>query len=187
MVASSSWFAVRDPCKPLNASDGQPARMRIAGNSPGQAQVARKGKKSTRRPCRLPALPGNFSQVPDRSVRTARNRKACMIYRKPFQRRPPGFSLPELVRSRRLELPRVLPHSDLNAARLPIPPRPHASAWNFRLLASDCGLVKRRMAKKDRPPNARRTKSVSRCNDRRHPRSCHARPEPGVGIDEPIG
>ena len=31
----------------------------------------------------------------------------------------------DLVRSRRLELPRVLPHSDLNAARLPIPPRPH--------------------------------------------------------------
>jgi hypothetical protein len=31
-----------------------------------------------------------------------------------------------LVRSRRLELPRELPHSDLNAARLPIPPRPHA-------------------------------------------------------------
>ena len=33
--------------------------------------------------------------------------------------------LRELVRSRRLELPRELPHSDLNAARLPIPPRPH--------------------------------------------------------------
>ena len=30
----------------------------------------------------------------------------------------------KMVRSRRLELPRVLPHSDLNAARLPIPPRP---------------------------------------------------------------
>ncbi len=30
----------------------------------------------------------------------------------------------EVVRSRRLELPRELPHSDLNAARLPIPPRP---------------------------------------------------------------
>src|SRR4051812_7141359 len=30
-----------------------------------------------------------------------------------------------LVRSRRLELPRSFPHSDLNAARLPIPPRPH--------------------------------------------------------------
>lgn len=30
-----------------------------------------------------------------------------------------------MVRPRRLELPRVLPHSDLNAARLPIPPRPH--------------------------------------------------------------
>ena len=30
----------------------------------------------------------------------------------------------DLVRPRRLELPRVLPHSDLNAARLPIPPRP---------------------------------------------------------------
>lgn len=31
----------------------------------------------------------------------------------------------EMVRPRRLELPRVLPHSDLNAARLPVPPRPH--------------------------------------------------------------
>src|SRR3972149_2673049 len=29
-----------------------------------------------------------------------------------------------MVRSRRLELPRELPHSDLNAARLPVPPRP---------------------------------------------------------------
>ena len=33
----------------------------------------------------------------------------------------------QLVRPRRLELPRELPHSDLNAARLPIPPRPHAT------------------------------------------------------------
>src|SRR6266446_8438242 len=32
-----------------------------------------------------------------------------------------------MVRSRRLELPRSFPHSDLNAARLPIPPRPHAA------------------------------------------------------------
>ncbi len=31
----------------------------------------------------------------------------------------------KVVRSRGLEPPRVLPHSDLNAARLPIPPRPH--------------------------------------------------------------
>jgi site-specific DNA recombinase len=30
----------------------------------------------------------------------------------------------KMARSRRLELPRVLSHSDLNAARLPIPPRP---------------------------------------------------------------
>ena len=30
-----------------------------------------------------------------------------------------------MVRSRRLELPRSFLHSDLNAARLPIPPRPH--------------------------------------------------------------
>ena len=30
-----------------------------------------------------------------------------------------------MVPKRRLELPRELPHSDLNAARLPIPPRPH--------------------------------------------------------------
>ena len=34
-------------------------------------------------------------------------------------------SIGDMVRPRRLELPRVLPHSDLNAARLPIPPRPH--------------------------------------------------------------
>ena len=31
-----------------------------------------------------------------------------------------------VVRSRRLELPRPFGHSDLNAARLPIPPRPHS-------------------------------------------------------------
>ena len=30
-----------------------------------------------------------------------------------------------MVRSRRLELPLRLKNSDLNAARLPIPPRPH--------------------------------------------------------------
>ena len=40
------------------------------------------------------------------------------------KRRPGGRRPHALVRSRRLELPRVLPHSDLNAARLPIPPRP---------------------------------------------------------------
>ena len=34
-----------------------------------------------------------------------------------------------VVRPARLELARVLPHSDLNAARLPIPPRPHALTW----------------------------------------------------------
>ncbi len=49
-----------------------------------------------------------------------------------------------LVRSRRLELPRELPHSDLNAARLPIPPRPHAvSGW---LLAKRMGDAKREIA-----------------------------------------
>jgi site-specific DNA recombinase len=38
-----------------------------------------------------------------------------------------GFDSPtsEMVRLRRLELPRELPHSDLNAARLPVPPQPH--------------------------------------------------------------
>ena len=36
-----------------------------------------------------------------------------------------SFGESQMVRPRRLELPRVLPHSDLNAARLPIPPRPH--------------------------------------------------------------
>ena len=34
----------------------------------------------------------------------------------------------QMVRPRRLELPPVLPDSDLNAARLPIPPRPHIVA-----------------------------------------------------------
>jgi len=38
-----------------------------------------------------------------------------------------------MVRSRRLELPRELPHSDLNAARLPIPPRPHCLTLNMAL------------------------------------------------------
>src|SRR3954470_8068120 len=36
-----------------------------------------------------------------------------------------GFYRHDLVRSRRLELPRPFGHSDLNAARLPVPPRPH--------------------------------------------------------------
>lgn len=35
----------------------------------------------------------------------------------------------EMVRSRRLELPLRLRNSDLNAARLPIPPRPHLPWW----------------------------------------------------------
>src|SRR5271165_3896430 len=39
-----------------------------------------------------------------------------------------GSNFGGLVRSRRLELPRSFPHSDLNAARLPIPPRPHDRA-----------------------------------------------------------
>ena len=34
-----------------------------------------------------------------------------------------------MVRSRRLELPRPFGHSDLNAARLPVPPRPHVMKW----------------------------------------------------------
>ena len=34
-----------------------------------------------------------------------------------------------MVRLRRLELPRVLSHSDLNAARLPVPPQPHLDRY----------------------------------------------------------
>jgi len=45
----------------------------------------------------------------------AQKQKACAV---------PGQALNSLVRSRRLELPRVFTHSDLNAARLPVPPRP---------------------------------------------------------------
>ncbi len=37
-----------------------------------------------------------------------------------------------LVRSGGLEPPRVLPHSDLNAARLPIPPRPRGLQLHSR-------------------------------------------------------
>ena len=48
-----------------------------------------------------------------------------------------------MVRPRRLELPRVLPHSDLNAARLPIPPRPHTCGSGG--LAKSCGFVKGKM------------------------------------------
>ncbi len=60
--------------------------------------------------------------------------------------RPPygesGMGESQLVRSRGLEPPRVLPHSDLNAARLPVPPRPHV--WLARgHLASDSANVKR--------------------------------------------
>ena len=69
-----------------------------------------------------------------------------MVYARKTGYRTPKLSLPfnilgndsmpknGMVRSRRLELPRVLPHSDLNAARLPIPPRPQAQ----RKQASKC-------------------------------------------------
>ena len=45
-----------------------------------------------------------------------------------------------LVRSGGLEPPRVLPHSDLNAARLPIPPRPllMAHPQPFTVAESTC-------------------------------------------------
>src|SRR5690606_13121294 len=45
----------------------------------------------------------------------------------PRPHRLPNRREKEMVRLRRLELPRGLAHSDLNAARLPIPPQPHAS------------------------------------------------------------
>ena len=51
-----------------------------------------------------------------------------------------------LVRSRRLELPRPFGHSDLNAARLPVPPRPHVmkygSGWMPPPLARRAPLAK---------------------------------------------
>ena len=57
------------------------------------------------------------------------------------------YSLVErMVRSRGLEPPRVLPHSDLNAARLPIPPRPHCLGLVKRRLANASGDVKRKSA-----------------------------------------
>ena len=53
-----------------------------------------------------------------------------------------------LVRSRRLELPRELPHSDLNAARLPIPPRPQylcAIAVGFGVVKPSAGKILQRL------------------------------------------
>ena len=49
-----------------------------------------------------------------------------------------------MVRPARLELARVLPHSDLNAARLPIPPRPHAPTL-FGSLAMKVPVANRRL------------------------------------------
>ena len=45
-----------------------------------------------------------------------------------------------MVRSGGLEPPQVLPHSDLNAARLPIPPRPlfMAHLWPFTIAKTTC-------------------------------------------------
>ena len=51
----------------------------------------------------------------------------------------------QMVRSRGLEPPRVLPHSDLNAARLPIPPRPHVLTWYGGRLAQPKSEGKRKM------------------------------------------
>ena len=45
-----------------------------------------------------------------------------------------GKERTRVVRSRGLEPPRVLPHSDLNAARLPVPPRPPYTAIRVIIL-----------------------------------------------------
>ena len=70
-------------------------------------------------------IDGPFQDMPGIFVRFS-NDKGYRISSKPLNSRSSSETTkPEpLVRPRRLELPRVLPHSDLNAARLPIPPRP---------------------------------------------------------------
>src|SRR5687768_11049689 len=60
-------------------------------------------------------ISGDFGMAPFRDV-TETSSPRTMSY------------LREMVRSRRLELPRPFGHSDLNAARLPVPPRPHVTA-----------------------------------------------------------
>ena len=79
--------------------------------------------------------------TPDRSVVRLGSiqAKAASASRSPTSRprrpdhswRPINLNMPRhvgcivMVRSRKLELPRPFGHSDLNAARLPVPPRPH--------------------------------------------------------------
>ena len=65
-------------------------------------------------PVRIPALPGHRSRD---LRRTNANR--------PRGRRVSRYAEREMVRPRRLELPRELPHYHLKVARLPIPPWPH--------------------------------------------------------------
>ena len=42
-----------------------------------------------------------------------------------------------MVRLRRLELPRVLPHNDLNVTRIPIPPQPQKYLTNLPMVSND--------------------------------------------------
>ena len=42
-----------------------------------------------------------------------------------------------MVRLRRLELPRVLPHNDLNVTRIPIPPQPQINISNLPMVLND--------------------------------------------------
>ena len=60
--------------------------------------------------------------------------------------RPLGKSAIMMVRSRRLELPRPFGHSDLNAARLPVPPRPHV----MKKAAAPAARLARRATSKGR-------------------------------------
>ncbi len=57
-----------------------------------------------------------------------------------------------VVRSRRLELPPVLPDSDLNAARLPIPPRPHNATMEARAAAIKDGAASELIWLLEHPP-----------------------------------
>ena len=62
--------------------------------------------------------------VPPLAMVSQELRTACSIC---VLNSPVPITEREMVRSRRLELPRPFGHNDLNVARLPVPPRPHVN------------------------------------------------------------
>ena len=114
-------------------------------------------------------LPESVTSVTEWTHLFKRDGSAKTEWKKPLGG-PKGLSVPaireRMVRMKGLEPSRELPHSDLNAARLPIPPHPHALVWWRLCSEADQRRKEQKSRPVSRPVAARQGCEKSRCNRR---------------------